>query len=251
MDLKDRGAFEQWCKTWSSPMLRVLDKYWLTLDPDDDSLTPCLVRDGYWESWVSLAIAKAIRSGWSCVDAGANVGWFTLLMLASGASRVAAVEPHPRVFHLLNNTMVANGLQNIVRLSRVALGAMPGKGTLNEYNRKIGSSGLLKAEGFDVARTYEVDVVPLDLVLSSWKEIDFVKIDVEGMEREVWRGMEDIRSRCGPIVCMEIHDRHGYDVNEFLEEIRRDGYEAKAIGEDGSLVEPNEFRPWTLWLTRR
>lgn len=249
IDLSGRPEFERWCKKSSVPGLQVLEKYWMRLDPDDSSITSCLVRDGYWEAWISLAIARAVTRGWSCVDAGANVGWYTLLMLAAGAGRVLAVEPSPKYSKFLRDTVAANNLGGVVSLSNLALGAMPGKVEMHEYGKYGGSTSAFKDMNYEITGTFIATVAPLDLILSDWKQIDFIKMDIEGGEREAWRGMEDIRSRCGPTIFLETHKDHGYDVPEFIDEIRRDGYFVRAVGEDGEIVDYDP-RKWELWLTK-
>ena len=69
---------------------RVLGKYILYADPEDVGLTPHLCLDGFWESWVTIAMARLLQPGWHCVDVGANHGYYTMIM-------ADAVEPSGRV----------------------------------------------------------------------------------------------------------------------------------------------------------
>ena len=85
---QDRGALEsasrRMCQTarLSDDQLicRVLGKYIMYVDPRDRGITPHLALNGFWEAWVTVALARLIQPGWRCVDVGANVGYFTLLM---------------------------------------------------------------------------------------------------------------------------------------------------------------------------
>lgn len=74
---------------------RVLGEYIMYVDPVDHGNTPHLALNGFWEAWVTLAIARQVQPGWRCVDVGANVGYFTLLMadLVGPEGAVLAVEP--------------------------------------------------------------------------------------------------------------------------------------------------------------
>src|SRR6187402_1960175 len=84
-------------------LCRVLTKYLMFVDPDDLGVTPRLCLDGFWESWVTAAIARALRPGAFCVDVGANHGYYTLLMAdaAGPHGRVLALEPNPTLAGLL------------------------------------------------------------------------------------------------------------------------------------------------------
>ncbi len=58
-------------------LCRVLGRYKMFVDTSDNSLSPHLMLDGYWEMWLTEALARAIRPGMTVVDVGANLGYFT------------------------------------------------------------------------------------------------------------------------------------------------------------------------------
>jgi hypothetical protein len=87
----------------------------------------------------------------------------------------------------------------------------------------------------------EVPTIRLDDVLPG--RVDFVKIDAEGAEREIWRGMSKIiETNPGLQVFMEFNPKRTehYDPHEFLNKIRDDGFEVAVITYDGSTraIEP-------------
>jgi len=53
--------------------------------------------DGFWESWVTVAVARHLQAGMCCVDVGANYGYYTLLMASfvGPEGRIIACEPIP------------------------------------------------------------------------------------------------------------------------------------------------------------
>src|SRR5262245_8546714 len=59
---------------------RVLGKHIMFVEPQDCGITPHLALNGYWESWITLAMARLVRPGWRCIDVGANVGYYALLL---------------------------------------------------------------------------------------------------------------------------------------------------------------------------
>src|SRR5690348_3813754 len=50
------------------------------VDPADQEVTPTLVSRGWWESEVAHSVLQRLKPGDIAVDAGANCGFFTLLM---------------------------------------------------------------------------------------------------------------------------------------------------------------------------
>src|SRR5688572_28813430 len=80
-------------------LCKVLTRYKMYVDVNDHSIAPHLLMDGYWESWITILLAKIIEPGMTCLDIGANFGYFSLLMagMAEGGGRTIAVEPNPQV----------------------------------------------------------------------------------------------------------------------------------------------------------
>jgi hypothetical protein len=78
-------------------LCRLLGDFLAFVDTRDLMLGPRLVLDGFWEAWVTLAIARHLQPGSWCVDVGANYGYYTLLMAGACGpeGRVAACEPNP------------------------------------------------------------------------------------------------------------------------------------------------------------
>lgn len=254
--LESRSEFESDCWIYRACKVRILQDYWIYVDPVDLSLTPDLMRDGYWESWLSLAVARVIQPGWYCVDIGANVGYYTVLMMAHGADFVLAVEPQPDIARLLHKTVESQHWSDKVEVSQVALGADEKRVVLHRYGDKTGSTSIIEVPGYDVTQRILVPGNTLDnLVDAAWPHLDFIKIDAEGAEFEIWKGMKDTLAAYSPIVMMEVDDDRGYDRHEFMSLIKADGYKVRFVSEDGSIVEAYNGRwqkgGWTtLWLTR-
>ena len=132
-------------------------------------------------------MAVSIPPGGVVVDVGANIGLHTLhfARAVGPTGRVLAVEPAEDNLAFLRWNVTANHLTNVEILGCAAGSSerrrplhLQAKGTLHGfYPRKD-----------CVAPTVEVDERPLDRLLAP--PVDFVKIDTEGAEVEVLRGME-------------------------------------------------------------
>jgi len=71
--------------------------------------------DGFWESWITLAVARHLRPGSRRIDVGANCGYFTALFasLVGSAGRVWAWEPNPDLARDLRESIRLNGYGSV------------------------------------------------------------------------------------------------------------------------------------------
>jgi FkbM family methyltransferase len=136
-----------------------------------------------------------VRRGELAFDVGAHVGDRTTLLLRTGA-RVVAVEPQPALFQKLGR---AFGEDKRVTLVKEAVGAEPGEAELRwpgdglalgsmstEWVERVRSSGRFGGEWEN--RTV-VPVTTLDALIDRYGTPSFCKIDVEGYEEPVLRGL--------------------------------------------------------------
>lgn len=138
--------------------------------------------------------ARFVRRGDLCVDVGANYGSRTEVFLALGA-RVVAVEPAPKLARALRDRFAH---RRGVEIVEAALGPAPGRADLHVGD--IDKVSTLATDWVqDCARTPHlahirftptpVEVTTLDALIVRVGRPAFVKIDVEGFEHEVLRGL--------------------------------------------------------------
>jgi len=159
------------------------------------------------------------------LDIGANIGNHTVFF-SEIFKRVIAFEPNPRTFSLLSiNT---SNLQNV---SCLMLGASSKKATLNFHvdelnmgDSRISSENTPK-EGDNHSIT-TIDVMPIDAIDEINSEnVSLVKIDVQGHEIEVIRGMLDTLRRTAPIIAFEQEAVEIVDgSSEVIKQLRDVGY---------------------------
>lgn len=140
-------------------------------------------------------------------DIGANVGDYTDAFLHLGA-RVCAVEPHPFCVQELKS-LYSNNPQLIIIDS--ALGAAEGKGKMylgeqgmhnvstlsEEYKNKAKQQSGIKRAGWNSQLT--VSIKTFDQLITEYGIPKFCKIDVEGFEYEVLKGL----SQPLPMISLE------------------------------------------------
>jgi FkbM family methyltransferase len=137
-----------------------------------------------------------VRTGGLCFDVGANIGDKSEAFLRLGA-RVVAVEPNPECVRELRARF---GHRTEFQCVNQAIGAEPGHAVLHIAGSVVQSS--LRADwGGDWVAQTEVEVTTLDHLIGRFGAPDFCKIDVEGLELEVLRGL----SRPVPALSFEYH----------------------------------------------
>lgn len=165
---------------------------------------------------VQEALADVVGLGDVVFDIGANVGFFSIVSarLTGPTGRVIAFEPVPANADLVRRNAALNGFENISVVEK-AVSDAPGRGELVLAQYSGGAALSITTAPPDAAGTIVVDVITIDGSIGA-AEIpvpDVVKIDVEGVELEVLRGMDETMSRERPIVICEIDDgtQAGYE----------------------------------------
>ena len=155
-------------------------------------------------------LKRTIKPGDIVLDAGANVGYISAVAasLAGESGEVHGFEPLPECFARLERLRELNPGYRLF-FNNVALGSQ--NGTLPiAYDPNGDSRNATLVPGKRAAVTREVPVRRLDeyigAAVSSPERIKVIKIDVEGFEYSVLRGLEKFLSgtSCRPSIVCEI-----------------------------------------------
>jgi FkbM family methyltransferase len=166
----------------------------------------------------------------NAVDVGANKGTYSYF-LARLARQVYAFEPNPKMFAVLRRTVGRN-----VTALPLALSDRSGAATLRiPYGRKGVSnqgSSLSAAKPMDHFIPLQVESRRLDDL--GLADVGFIKIDVEGHEREVLQGAAQIIERDRPTLLIEIEEAHtGVPLMQSIEWVCGLGYDAHFLHAGG------------------
>lgn len=159
------------------------------------------------EMAVQDQLAADLAAGDCFYDVGANVGFLTVIaagLVGSGGS-VVAFEPVARNAATVRRNAALNGFGHIAVVEK-AVSDHSGRESL-VLARSLGGAALASADTPpDPAGTEEVEVVSIDDIVGSGsvRPPSVVKIDVEGAEIEVLRGMESTLAIHRPVVIYEI-----------------------------------------------
>jgi FkbM family methyltransferase len=175
------------------------------------------------------------------IDVGAHKGVYTHL-LSRLCTAVHAFEPNPKMFHVLTRLPA---LPRNVTAHRVALSDRNGAADLiiprdsKGYSTHRGSLHPRKKEE-------EHCLVPVEtrtLDSFDFRNVGFVKIDVEGFEAAVLRGAEQTLRRERPTLLIELEERHsGESIETSLARVRSLGFDGFFV--DNGLLQPlTDFDP--------
>ena len=117
------------------------------------------------------------------VDAGANVGVYTVLAATTGA-RCVSIEPIPATHSDLVANILLNGFNDRVRTHQVGLGATPG---VAEFTSDLDAMNHVVAANESARNRVQVQITTLDDLLRRDMPT-LLKADVEGFETEVFDG---------------------------------------------------------------
>lgn len=192
----------------ANQVVETVEGFRLHIDPLDHAIGYALALSGSYEPDVTAVVKALVKPGWTFVDVGANLGWFSLLAagLAGPNGHVVAVEPNPANVALLQASARDNGFSNI---SALTVAASDGPGAL--ALETDGSNGrVIPVQGppaQPVRASYVVAAQPLDTLLAQpgLARVDMVKLDVEGAEPAVLQGAQQVLGRDHPVLVSEFY----------------------------------------------
>jgi len=156
-----------------------------------------------------MSVLDQLQAG-TVLDIGASLGFLTVRAARQlgDRGRVLAFEPHPVRFQYLQRNLQLNALHNVTAF-QCALGDRAGDAILHDVDPRLGPRPIdATMTAVTGGATFHVSVRTVDEVLANEagrNDIRLVKIDVEGYESQVLRGMsETMRQR--PVIVFEALD---------------------------------------------
>ncbi len=155
-------------------------------------------------------LQAVVKSGWHCIDIGANLGYVTIPLshLCGSEGKVIAVEPVQTFADLLTTHVKKYGKDN-VEILNYALGKNDkekitmGTPVINGIQRHGFTKIVESSSEFPYGNTYEVQMRNPMSLFKDIKQLDFLKCDVEGYEIIIIPEMKDLINNCKPIILIE------------------------------------------------
>jgi FkbM family methyltransferase len=171
-------------------------------------------------------VRRLLQPGQRAIDIGANYGVYALTMakIVGPTGAVWAFEPASSTATLLSQGVAANNFsQVVVECSAISSACGTARLALND-NSEFNS---LVRDELPALTTETVPMVTLDdcLMRYGWKDIDFMKIDAEGEEKNIIAGGRRFFTECSPLILYEV--KAGADLHlELVQHFASIGFES-------------------------
>jgi FkbM family methyltransferase len=216
-------------------LVRTPEGFLLTPAEDVALLAALHEGGGRLEAGTVSVMQALLQEGDLVVDVGANIGMTVLAaaLRVGPTGHVTAFEPASRVSGLLRRSLALNGLSERVTLHACAAGEATGSARLH-LTAITGHSSLLDLP--NAAGTEDVEVRTVDDLVGPGRPIRLAKLDAEGFELQVWRGMRRVVEESPELaVLVEFGPTHlrraGISVEAWLAEFLSPGFTAYEIDE--------------------
>jgi FkbM family methyltransferase len=185
----------------------------VVFDVREDYPTDEIVIKEIWEEDVYEVKETRLNLGGVVIDIGANIGAFSLYASYHGAT-VYAIEPEPHNLEALKNNIKLNNKEDMIYVCPYAISDYKGTAVISDE----GGGATIVDDGIFGA---EVEVMPLNMFFDLYhiKEVDVLKIDVEGAEPEIILGASKETLQKCKYITMEFDVRTGNRLGEMTQKL--------------------------------
>ena len=212
--------------------------YRLLLDTKDRGISRTLLLFGKRELEHRIMLQEIVKEGSRIFDIGANIGYYAVMeaLMVGKEGEVIAIEPSPSNVRLLEKNVALNDQKNI-RIVSAAVSDIDGSKTFFLSDKSnLGTfhnvgSGIEHLNG----QTVDVNTLSLDTLAAQFGAPDLIRMDVEGHEVAVLRGLIDLLNKTPtkPTVIFETHlsrYNNNNDMRSLLLELFQLGYKVTLAG---------------------
>lgn len=162
----------------------------------------------FYDLPTQLLLIQQLREGDTFVDVGANEGMMTLLAsrLVGDTGTILAFEPNPGPRQILERHIKHNSIKN-VELHAIGLSDQDGELDLFVPAKNSGESTFTKNSENEEGQYVKCPVRRGEEIVGE-QRVRLIKIDVEGFEARVLKGLISIIQRDKPIIVLELIGRH-------------------------------------------
>ncbi|MDP3042487.1 MAG: FkbM family methyltransferase [Candidatus Omnitrophota bacterium] len=212
-------------------ILKTKDGIRLICDPlDKRHILKEILNFGDYEPTELQMIKRFLKKDSVVLDIGANIGWYSINLSKSvPGGRIISFEPIPKTYEYLIKNIALNQLRNIKTYN---IGLSNKAGCFNfYYNRNYTSAtSLVNIIKDDNVAIVKCRVEKLDDFLKKAKimQVDFIKCDVEGAEKFVIEGGQEVINKNKPIIFIELlrkwSAKFNYHPNSIINILKDIGY---------------------------
>lgn len=203
---------------------------------------------GDFKKYQNNITVACLRPGDICLDVGANVGYYTLIMsrAVGPQGQVYAFEPVPSTFAYLNQILTETKSTN-VKTFQMAVSDSIGEAELI-YEKDGDLSACVKGQGIyaddpvslgkNMKPQCKIKTITMDAIVAdnNLKHIDFIKTDCQGADLNILQSSINIIEKFRPkIICEALGNENIHKTKEFFSQI---GYYCSCIeaGPSGAVL---------------
>jgi FkbM family methyltransferase len=176
---------------------------------------------GYYEPEETALIKQLLKPDWTCLDIGAHIGYFTLLM-TKRCKGVHAFEADYENCELLRKNLELNKVENFF-IWNSAAGESNGRVKLYHCDTNSGMHRVYPSR-WCKEWVKDVSMLQLDLYI---EDVQFIKMDIEGSELGALKGMKNLLTNSKPTILMEYCPKY---IREYGADPREVYYFLKDLG---------------------
>lgn len=211
----------------------------------DDLLQQHIFTYGYYEKAATEMWKHCIKTAKTVVDIGANVGYYSIITAKYGPKdvQIYSFEPMTQTNKRAWDNIKLNSFNNI-HLQKLAVSDTVKKETIalgEEAN--WGGSKIVHEAVSDNVHSEQIETITLDAFVQekSIKQIDVIKMDIEGYEPFALKGMKESLTKFKPLVFIEIEEvllsKFNYKAEDVFQYFWDLGYSAYLI-QPGKKLKP-------------
>jgi FkbM family methyltransferase len=153
-----------------------------------------------YENYTISEIPKWVKKGGLALDVGAHVGIITLILsrLVGVSGKVVSFEPDPFTSKFFDKNLNWNKISNVT-LVRAGVGKKDGNSRLYRSSEDPADNRLFNSD--NRSESVKIKVVALDSRIKD--KVDFIKIDVQGLENDVILGASKLIKKYKPVLLIE------------------------------------------------
>ena len=191
-------------------VLETIDNQFILINTKDKYIGNNIYFKKQWEPHVRFIFNLLINEGMTVIDIGANIGAHTIYLskLVGNTGKVIAFEPDKMHYNSLMFSLILNKCYNTT-IHNIGIGENEDNMYIDKCwkdrktENKFGAINLKKT----VDDPDDQCVIVKSIDSFCFPSINLIKIDAEGMEDSVMKGMTDTIKKYKPYIVIEIHEK--------------------------------------------
>jgi FkbM family methyltransferase len=179
---------------------------------ENDVIGNFIKNYGFWENHLQLIYSKLIKPNFICIDAGANLGYHSI-QFGKLSKIVYSFEPQPMIYNQLCANILFNSLDNTIKPIIKGLGDKASVKQMWAISKENFGNNFYNWGGRGIEHEYathnseetrEEDLIEITTIDDlNLKQLDFIKIDIQGYEYYAFIGAEKTLNKFKPIIFLE------------------------------------------------